>query len=708
MARRSRARSRIAPLTSLALASSMLIALSALVPGGAAAKRSTETPSTETAAAPAPAQPASKTETSSAARSTRAAERAARRAERTAGSTTGAETGAEGTPGAGGSSRAGSGAKPARGRDAAAARRAERRAEREARKHGAGTPSSSAAPAGVSAQGARPAKATKTEREHAREERLERERAKERAREQRRQEREGKKHETRKEREAREAREAEEGAEASPAIGGGEGARAGVAAVGVSNIAGGAPTAQAPSAAAVASSRAGRAARSRHAARARRGAGSAAQRAPANAATALGLAALATESGGTPSEGTGAARQGGQHKPRATQRESPLVTTVTRIIGVVPTAVWLLIATLALAAAAFAVSSRVAAGRARRLDRQRRELLEDVGLLQAALLPELPERLGPVATTAAYRPASGPGAGGDFYDVFGLPEGLLAVIVGDVSGHGREALPHTTLLRYTLRAYLEAGLSPREALRAAAPALERQLGGSFATVVLATYDPRARLLTYSAAGHPHPILTGLDPDASIIAASAPPIGAGRPTGTRQTVVSVPGAATALFYTDGVIEARTDGELYGQRRLASALGSLGATPAAKADGAVAPTEAEALLDRVAEQTDRRPDDMAAVLLDLAGGAEAPRIAGEELVLDAEAASGKRPRRFLRAAGLGEAEIARTIEQARTAAAESGAALLKIIPGGERPRVIVEHDNIAPLRARALARTQEVAL
>ena len=84
------------------------------------------------------------------------------------------------------------------------------------------------------------------------------------------------------------------------------------------------------------------------------------------------------------------------------------------------------------------VSSRVAARRARRLARQRSQLLEDVGLLQAALLPPLPERARPgrhVGRLPA-RP-TGPGAGGDFYDVFALGDGRVAVIVGDVSGHGR-------------------------------------------------------------------------------------------------------------------------------------------------------------------------------------------------------------------------------------------------------------------------------
>ena len=168
-----------------------------------------------------------------------------------------------------------------------------------------------------------------------------------------------------------------------------------------------------------------------------------------------------------------------------------------------------------------------------------------------------------------------PGAGGDFYDLFALEDGQLAVIVGDVSGHGRQALPHTALVRFTLRAYLEAGLSPRAAVQTAGAVLERQLGGSFATVVVATYQPRERILTYACAGHPPPLVLGSRSIAPITVCSSPPIGAGMRTGTRQTVVSVPGRSQVCFHTDGVTEARVAGELFGAERLARALAELGA-------------------------------------------------------------------------------------------------------------------------------------
>ncbi len=358
--------------------------------------------------------------------------------------------------------------------------------------------------------------------------------------------------------------------------------------------------------------------------------------------------------------------------------------TVTRVIDVVPTPVWILLGVLAALAFAMGASSRLAALRLRRLARQRRELLEDVGLLQAALLPVLPSRLGSVGTSVAYRPASGPGAGGDFYDVFALEDGQLAVVVGDVSGHGQEALPHTSLLRFTLRAYLEAGLSPRSALQTAAPVLERQLGGSFATVVLATYNPGERILTYACAGHPPPVVAGTRSITPITSCSSPPIGAGQPTGMRQTIVSVPGRSLVCFYTDGVTEARVGGELFGVRRLEHTLAELGPD-----------ATATALLDRVTEETDRRPDDLAACLLHIEGDRSAPTVQIEELELDRRETSRDRAARFLLAAGVDPAEIAGIIDAVQTALARHGHVVLELHLGEGPSEVLLREHNVARL-------------
>jgi serine phosphatase RsbU (regulator of sigma subunit) len=376
-------------------------------------------------------------------------------------------------------------------------------------------------------------------------------------------------------------------------------------------------------------------------------------------------------------------------KPHPRQTQSQLVTTVTRIIGVIPTLVWAVIGALAALALALGAASRLAARRARWLARQRRELLEDVGLLQAALLPVLPGRLGPVGTSAAYRPASGPGAGGDFYDVFALAGGELAVIVGDVSGHGRKALPHTTLLRFTLRAYLEAGLSPRGALQAAAPVLERQLGDSFATVVLATYNPRDRILVYSCAGHPPPVLAGSDTLVPLIAGSSPPIGAGQPTGRRQTVVSVPGRALACFYTDGVTEARVGSRLFGADRLRRTVAELGTD-----------ASAAALLERVAESTDQHPDDMAACLLQVEGGTAPPRVQVEEMELGRRDLISGRAQRFLLGAGVRRDQVGELLRRVHVALGRHGGVVLELHLGEGAPEAVLREQNVAQLHAPAL--------
>jgi hypothetical protein len=291
----------------------------------------------------------------------------------------------------------------------------------------------------------------------------------------------------------------------------------------------------------------------------------------------------------------------------------------------------------------------------------------------------------------AYKPAAGPGAGGDFYDVFALEDGQVAVIVGDVSGHGRQALPHTALLRFTLRAYLEAGLSPRDAVQTAGAVLEHQLGGQFATVVLATYNPRDRVLLYACAGHPAPVVLGPHADgdsiAHVTAGSSPPIGVGLRTGTRQTTVSLRGSSQICFFTDGVTEARVGSELFGSKRLLDTLAGLGGTATA-AD----------VLDGVVEQADARPDDMAACLLRLEGGEEAPAVLVEELELDREAAVSERTERFLLECGLERGEVAEVTDAAAAAAGSDGTVVLECRRTGGPPRVTLRRDELSYLHVR----------
>src|SRR5205085_3564276 len=144
-----------------------------------------------------------------------------------------------------------------------------------------------------------------------------------------------------------------------------------------------------------------------------------------------------------------ARRTGSSRRPRS-PRGGPIERTVHDIVEVLPRSVEIALAALAALSIMLAGGYLFATLRARRLGRQRAELLDQVGLLQAALLPAVPRRLRSLRVSVAYRPADGPGAGGDFYDVIPLPDARTGFIVGDISGHGRAALASTAFLRYTL------------------------------------------------------------------------------------------------------------------------------------------------------------------------------------------------------------------------------------------------------------------
>jgi PAS domain S-box-containing protein len=192
--------------------------------------------------------------------------------------------------------------------------------------------------------------------------------------------------------------------------------------------------------------------------------------------------------------------------------------------------------------------------------------------LQHELLPPLLPEVDGWTMAAMYRPAGEQNrAGGDFYDVFECRNGWI-VLVGDVEGHGAGAAALTAMVRYTIRTaamlggdivaaldLLNAELRAREPVRLCSVACVLVGAGSEATVV--------------SAGHPLPLLVS---GGAVREVGLPGslLGALEDPQWSPVRFEVSGGDELALYTDGVIEARQDGERFGRPRLASLLRSVG--------------------------------------------------------------------------------------------------------------------------------------
>jgi hypothetical protein len=342
-----------------------------------------------------------------------------------------------------------------------------------------------------------------------------------------------------------------------------------------------------------------------------------------------------------------------------------LTRTVHDIVHVLPGWLKPLLAALALAIIGLALNSFFHTRRARKLARLRDTLLDEVGVLQRALLPEVPDRIGGLAVSVAYSPAEGPAAGGDFYDVFPLRGDRVGIIVGDISGHGKSALEHTSLLRYTIRAYLDAGLEPRAAIAVAGETLEDDLNGDFATVAVAIYDSGNGAFIYSTAGHPPPLALGPGEFDPVTVCSSPPVGLQERTGLRQTTVTMARGTNLCLDTDGVVEARKHGEMLGRERLAEILNEQRPQPVAYD-----------VLTKVSDEIDQSSDDMAICLLTIESKRAVPAFRLEELELQAGELDAPHAAHFLEACGVRESHIGSALSSLKTTAGEFGGAVLRV--------------------------------
>src|SRR5205823_1169144 len=177
--------------------------------------------------------------------------------------------------------------------------------------------------------------------------------------------------------------------------------------------------------------------------------------------------------------------------------------------------------------------------------------------LQRSLLPEQMPQIEGLQIAARYLP-SGQAleVGGDWFDAMALPDGKVAVAVGDVVGHGLRSAAVMGQVRNVLRAYALDGYSPSailDRLDRALPLTERE---AIATAMCVLLDPRSGELVYSTAGHPPALL--LEPGEKprfLDEARAVPLGAVDGAVFPEAADYAPPGSSLLLYTDGLVESR---------------------------------------------------------------------------------------------------------------------------------------------------------
>lgn len=199
--------------------------------------------------------------------------------------------------------------------------------------------------------------------------------------------------------------------------------------------------------------------------------------------------------------------------------------------------------------------------------------LQLVADIQRSLLPRELPRISTLDLAAHYQTSRR--AGGDYYDFFPLPDGQWGIFLADVSGHGTPAAVMMAITHTVAHEYPGPPTPPSAMLRFVNDRLAgRYLGDSdaFVTAFYGIYDPSARTLRYSSAGHPPPRLRrdhrSIEP---LDGTAGLPLGIAVEQDYPEHQHSLAPGDLLVFYTDGVTEGQNAaGELFGLSRLDQAM------------------------------------------------------------------------------------------------------------------------------------------
>jgi sigma-B regulation protein RsbU (phosphoserine phosphatase) len=222
-------------------------------------------------------------------------------------------------------------------------------------------------------------------------------------------------------------------------------------------------------------------------------------------------------------------------------------------------------------------------------ERIRREL--ELGRqIQAEMQPRAPLHFGLTEVKGISVPARE--VGGDFFNYFQLDSGLVALLVGDVSGKGVGA----ALLMANIQASLRTRFALGQGLSAIAEAIDRDIeanspGPVYATLFIAIFDPATRRMRYVNAGHNPQFVLRHDRPLEKLSSTGLPVGMLAGHGYSEREIQLAPGDLLFFYTDGCVEMENEaGEMFGSDRLealvaGAARGSAGQVLAA-VEGAIA--------------------------------------------------------------------------------------------------------------------------
>lgn len=230
--------------------------------------------------------------------------------------------------------------------------------------------------------------------------------------------------------------------------------------------------------------------------------------------------------------------------------------------------------------------------------------------LQRALLPDSFPRVPGVEFNGAYKPASDEAEiGGDWYDAFALPDGRIAISMGDVAGHGLEAATVMGEIRQAMRTAAISERSPAAVLDHINSVINLRKSIGMVTAIFGFFEPGVRELTYAVAGHPPPIITISEGFHGFLPGGGMPLGVETRINAKDWSITLPPRCCVVFYTDGMTEYSRD-IIAGEKMLLDA--SVRACEMDPENPAIA------LQERIFDATVNR-DDAATLTLSCHGGA-----------------------------------------------------------------------------------------